>query len=88
VGWHSSSLRKVQDIQGGVEEWEIEIDPDGVGEGLNNEDLHRIGYTSKEPDSDGRPPPFWTEGLSRQELVALHAALGAYLGLEKKRWGF
>jgi hypothetical protein len=69
------------------EEWEIEIDPDGVGEGPGGEDLHRIGYTPVEPDPDGRTPPFWDDHLSRAELVALHAALGAYLDLEKKRWG-
>lgn len=69
------------------EEWEIEVDPNDVGEGPTGEDLHRIGYTPAEPDADGRSPPFWTDGLSRPELIALHASLDAYLDLEKKRWG-
>jgi hypothetical protein len=69
------------------EEWEIEIDPEGVGGDSSGRDLHRIGYTPVEPDPDGRTPPFWTEGLSNDELKALYAALGAYLELEVKRWG-
>ena len=68
------------------EEWVIEVDPAGVGDGPGGTDLHRIGYTSPEPDPDGRTFPFWSEAHTVGELEALHDALEAYLNLEKKRW--
>lgn len=68
------------------EEWIIEVDPQGVGEGPTGTDLIRIGFTPVEPDPDGREVPMWTDGHSLDELGSLHAALTAYLKLERIRW--